>query len=257
MLILIAESKTMSDEQRSVSAKALESHGPVCQAQADGIMSHLKTLSPAELSAETGLSSSLTARMKQMIYEFPNRMLGLKAIEGYTGVVFKALGYDSLTDTGKEFCDRDVRIISSLYGVLRPDDIIKPYRLDFTSKAAPGSIPLYTYLKKYVTVQIVKTLQAGGYSELLNLLPGDAAKCIDWKIVKRFCKVWKVDFVEVVEADKTRTPSATKLKTMRGELLRQIITDNITDIQTLKRIKSDSFICEGTPVYPDHLRFLC
>ena len=257
LLVLIAESKTMRDNEEIVSPEFWTEHIPAGELPADEIMKRLERLNAAELSQQLGLSSSLAAKMSRMIYEFPNKTLGLKAIDAYTGVVFRALRYDELDRAAKARCDSDVRIVSSLYGLLRPSDIIKPYRLDFTSKAAPGDKALNVYLKKDVTVQLVRTLRDGAYTDILNLLPSDAAKCIDWKVVKSFCKVWKADFVEVTDGGATRTPAANKLKTMRGTLLRQIATEDISDIEALRHCVSDTYVCEGTPEYPDHLRFLC
>ena len=257
MLILIAESKTMLEDQRIITAESLKSHLPAGEEQAAEIMKRLENLSQHDLIGETGFSTSLAAKLRQMIYEFPNKALGEKAITAYTGVVFRAFGYDSLSDSERALCDKDVRIVSSLYGLLRPDDIIKPYRLDFTTKAAPNGIPLNTFWKKDVTIQLVKTIRNECYKDLLNLLPADAAKCIDWKIVKRFCKVWKADFVEVTDDCSTKTPATNKLKTMRGKLLRQILSEGISSPAELKTFKSDDLICEGTPVYADHLQFLC
>lgn len=257
MLILIAESKTMRDDPRTVSPDELRDHTPAGQEQASAIMSRLGELSQTELIAETGLTSTLALKLREMIYDFPNCLTGQKAIEAFTGVVFKALSYDSLSRDCRALCDRDVRIVSSLYGLLRPDDIIKSYRLDFTAKAAPGAFALNSFWKKDDTIQLVRTIREGGYNDLLNLLPADAAKCIDWKIVKRFCKVWKADFVEITEGGKTKTPAANKLKTMRGELLRQILCRDISSVESLKTIESENFMAEGTPVYPDHLQFVC
>ena len=259
MLILIAESKTMREDPQTAASlpQATPEQLPAGEAQARTIMENLSGLSLDNLAAATGLSTTLSRKLKQMIYDFPDKSSGIQAIKAYTGVVFKALDYSSLSPEARMVCDRDVRIVSSLYGLLRPQDFIKPYRLDFTSKAAPGEIALNSFWKKDLTIQIVRTLRAGGFSELLNLLPADAAKGIDWKAVKRFCKVRKVDFVEIVDGGRTKTPSANKLKTMRGELLRQILTEGISDFAALGAIKSDTYLCEGTPVYPDHFQFLC
>lgn len=257
MLILIAESKTMDENQRHIPADCLDCHTPAGENQAAAIMEKLKTMSQPELIAATGFSASLAAKFRQMIYEFPNKTLGLPAIEAYTGVVFKALGYGSLSDKARLMCNEDVRIISSLYGLLRPDDIIKSYRLDFTTKVSPVGTALNSFWKKDVTIQLVKTIKSEGHSEILNLLPSDAAKCIDWKIVKRFCKVWKIDFIEIKEGGETKTPAASKLKTMRGTLLRSILCDNIVRVGDLQHVQNDDFIYDGTPVYPDHLQFIC
>lgn len=257
MLTLIAESKTMLDDQQIVSAQTLENHTPAGEKQASEIMEALGRLSQPELLARTGFSPSLAAKLRQMIYEFPNKSLGLKAIEAYTGVVFKALKYATLSPREQMLCNRNVRVISSLYGLLRPDDIIKPYRLDYTTKAAPSDKALNSFWKTDVTIRLVKDINREGRTQLINLLPADAAKCIDWKVVKRFCKVWKVDFAEVTDGGQTKTPTANKLKTMRGLLLRHILRDGIATVADLRAVISDDFICEGTPVYPDHLLFLC
>lgn len=257
MLILIAESKTMLDNPHEIRSDYLENHIPILEKQAGEIVSHLETMSQSELISVTGLSPLLASKLRQMIYEFPNKALGEKAIRAFTGVVFKALDYDSLTVDNQETCEKTVGIISSLYGILHPDDIIKPYRLDFTTKASPAGTALNTFWKKDVTIQIVKTVRDEGYGEILNLLPGDAAKCVDWKLIKRFAKVWKVDFVEPTEGGKTKAPAANKLKTMRGKLLRQILCENVDTIEKLKSIQSEDYLFEGTPIYPDHLQFVC
>lgn len=255
MLILIAESKTMKGEEIPVSAADWRLHRPLEEDMADAVMASLRDRSVAELSEELKLSGMLAVKMQKMIYEFPNKSLGLEAIEAYTGVVFKALDYATLTSEAQETCRQDVRIISSLYGWLRPNDIVKPYRLDFTAKV--NDMALAGYWRQAVTIQLVRKLQEGGYSEILNLLPGDASKCIDWKLTKRFAKVWKVDFVELLEGGMRKTPTANKLKTMRGELLRQILMEGIQDAATLRHASSERYMGEGTPVYPDHLSFLC
>lgn len=257
MLTLIAESKTMSVAEERISPELFSCHTPAGEKEADEIMEALAKMPVVELARCTGMTASLAAKMQKMIYEFANKSLGYPAIKAYTGVVFKALDYAGLDTDAKNRCNEGVRLISSLYGFLEPEDIIKPYRLDFNSKAAPGGEAMWAFWRSKVTIQLVRTLQNRGEHELLNLLPADAAKCIDWKLVKRFTKVWKADFQEVLDGGGSKTPSASKLKTMRGLLLRQILAESISDIATLMHCASDSYVCEGTPVYPDHLQFLC
>lgn len=260
MLILIAESKTMLPAENSVSPQEYDLHKPQDEPGAEKIIESLRQLDTLQLSDQLGLSASLAQKMQKMIYEFPNKALGNMAIEAFTGVVFKALDFASLDVEARELCLEEVGIISSLYGFLRPDDIIKPYRLDFKSKLVidgERETALNNFWKQQATVTLVKTIQKSGHNEILNLMPSDASKCIDWKLVKRFAKVWKVDFVEMLENGSLKTPAANKLKTMRGLLLRQILTEKIATAAELKHASTDNYMGEGTPVYPDHLRFLC
>lgn len=255
MITLIAESKTMDDREMPVSHETYESNKPVGEEQADEIMARVATLSAQEIAEIIKISLPFAAKVARMAYEFPNKLVGIKAIESFTGVVFKAFDYASLSTEEKKLASENVRIISSLYGWLRPNDIIKPYRFDFTTPIAPGDIALAAYWRKDVTIQLVKYLQTSGETSILNLLPSDASKCIDWKLVKRFAKVWKVDFKEPKDGTEWRTPHAGKLKALRGDLLRNIIVQGISSPSELLTHTTQTMIPLGTPDYPDHIAF--
>lgn len=260
MLTLIAESKTMLPSEKPVSVKDFAEHTPVYDDIAGAIMDSLGGLSLEDLAAETKLSSSLAAKMQRYIYEFDNKSTGNPAIEAYTGVVFKALDFSSLSEDAKLRCCRETAIISSLYGWLRPYDIVKTYRLDFTSRLEEepvNGLTMNAFWRKDVTKALVRKIQEDNITEILHILPSDAAACIDWKLVKRFAKVWKVDFREMKDEGKFKTPIASKLKTMRGKLLRQILEEGIENVKDLMKIESVDYFCEGTPVYSDHISFLC
>lgn len=255
MLTLIAESKTMTPCSNAVGIQDWENHKPCFDNIADKLMEDYSHLSVDELSEEIGITLNLARSMQKMIYEFPNKRFGEAAIEAYTGVVFKALDPKTLLDHARMLANHKVRIISSLYGWLRPDDIIKAYRMDFTSKNAEKEGNMTKFWKKDVTLELGRYLRDTHCNEILDLLPADASKCIDWKLIKRFAKVWKVDFVES-SGEKVKTPHAGKLKTLRGKLLRQILTENIKSADELRRIDSTDYFCTGSPIYPDHLQFI-
>ena len=260
MLILIAESKTMLASEKDVSPEALEAHSPVFEDIAAEIMASLEAESVIDIAATLKLSGSLAAKIKKMVYEFAFKNTGNQAIEAFTGVVFKSLDFPTLPEEAKQRCLSQVRIISSLYGWLRPADFVKPYRLDFTSRLEEGPSAgkaLNMFWRTNVTKALVKTLQENHFTEIINLLPADAAKCIDWKLVKHFAKVWKVDFQQIREGGVMKTPSAERLKSMRGALLRQILQEDVVACSDIMHLSSDKYVCDGTPQYPDHLHFLC
>lgn len=245
----------MMDGQREFEAETFISHCPVGEEKADAIMSDISRLTAQSISEKMKISLAMAGKILTLAYDFPNKSTGVRTIESYTGVVFKALDYDSLCENAKANCSSDVRIISSLYGYLRPDDIIKPYRFDYNARLAPDDKTLADFWRKDVTIQLVKELQAKGETSILNLLPSDAAKCIDWKLVKRFAKVWKVDFKEIKEGGEWKTPHAGKLKTLRGELLRTILKQDLKDPTDLITLETDNLLPLGTPDYPDHIAF--
>lgn len=260
MVILIAESKTMLTAENAVDNEELRVATPCFESTASKIMDSLRGLPVGDLATQLKLSGTLAAKMQKMVYEFPYKAAGNRAIEAYTGVVFRALGFETLSEDAKSRCEKQVRIVSSLYGWLRPQDIVKPYRLDFTTKLEEGPSvgkALNAFWKMDVTKALVKMLNQNNETEIVNLLPADASKCVDWKLVKRFAGVWKVDFQEIREGNILKTPSAEKLKSLRGSLLRQILEEKLSGVSDILHLSSDKYVCEGTPIYPDHLRFLC
>ena len=62
-----------------------------------------------------------------------------QAITAYNGRAWKGLDQASLSGDEMKYCGSHLRIISGLYGLLRPSDIIQPYRLDFGTKINVGS----------------------------------------------------------------------------------------------------------------------
>ena len=247
MLLLIAESKTMAGCTANVGREEYAAHTPMFEDEADAIMQSLRDASVDSLAADVKISQQMARKLLQMIYEFPNKITGGRAIESFTGVVFKAFDYPSLPSDAKLRADERIRLISSLYGWLRPDDFIKAYRFDFTTPLAPEGKSFAAYWRGMVTEAIVHYLNEMGEKNILNLLPGDAARCIDWKTVSSHARVWKADFREMLPGGKTRTPNAGRLKTLRGQLLRQIVTENITDPEGLLGLCSESYAGTDAP----------
>lgn len=242
MIILIAESKTMSTKQQEIPATEYAAFGPLYSTVADSIMGALRERTPEELAEEAGITLRLAKGLHQMIYDFPNKTTGYKAIKAFTGVVFRQLHPEEYDISRKKYMDRNVRIISSLYGWLHPHSIIKPYRFDFNSHVAPGEETLMKYWKKDVTIALVNELRLRGEHEIVDLLPSDASKCIDWKLVKRFAKVYRIDFKVPSGAESMKTPHAGRLKELRGRMLDIIIRKRLEKAGDITSLAGDDFI---------------
>lgn len=256
-MILIAESKTMASAETDVSREELAECRPLFDGIANAIMDSLRERTPEQLAAEAGITLRLAASLRRMIYEFPNKSTGLRAIEAFTGVVFRQLrlaGYDAAQ---KKFLQDNVRIVSSLYGWLRPDDIVKPYRFDFKSHVAPLGETLMKYWKKDVTIAMAQELRAKGDTVIIDLLPSDAAKCVDWKLIKQFANVYKVDFKMYDGTDVMKTPNAGRLKELRGRLLDLIVRNGISSPADIASMESSDFMPDPAgPRYPSYLSFV-
>lgn len=238
MLILIAESKTMSMKEMAVAVPQF----PEGEDGADMICRRLANCSASEIAERFKLSPSLASSCLKMAREFPDKSVGLRAIDAYTGVVFKALDAKTFTPEMADFADGHLLIVSSLYSLLKPSDTIKPYRLDYTSKAAPEDMPMWKWQQAATTQRLINRIKADGATELLNLLPGDASKCIDWKRIQPLATVITADFKELTPGGGTKTPNSNRLKQFRGQLCRYIIEGQISEARQLKKVACDAFV---------------
>lgn len=141
MIILIAESKTMSADQRPVNDTQYAAHTPGGELQAEEIMWNLRQYTEQQIMDMLGCSAALARQCRRMIYDFPDKLCGCPAIEAYTGVVFRHLGLSRWNEGMRSFADKHLRIVSSLYGLLRPSDIIKPYGLTIPQKLHRATFP--------------------------------------------------------------------------------------------------------------------
>lgn len=255
----------MASAEREVSREEFAECRPLFDGIANAIMDSLRDRTPEQLAAEAGITLRLAASLRRMIYEFPNKTTGLRAIEAFTGVVFRQLGVAGYDAGQRAFLQDNVRIVSSLYGWLRPDDIIKPYRFDFKSHVAPLGETLMKYWKKDVTIALAQELRAKGDTVIIDLLPSDAAKCVDWKLIKRFANVYKVDFkmYDCAAAgiyggtDAIKTPNAGRLKELRGRLLDLIVRNGISSPADIATLESPDFMPDPAgPRYSSCLPFI-
>ncbi len=238
MLTLFAESKTMSDRLSQVSMNEFETHKPCFEANANAIISFILSQNPGELSSRIGISPALASKAIKMAYDFTFKNTGLQAISAFTGKVFRSLDINTIPASAISDADQRFIIVSSLYGILKPSDIIKPYRLDYNKDCSPDGSNLIEYWNPIVTKSIVSRLEATGEQEILNLLPGYAAKFIDWKIIKNHANVLKPDFKTIDKSGLIKTPHSGKLKALRGKMIRIILMQNICSFKKL--MDSDS-----------------
>lgn len=255
MLTLLAESKTMLGEQPAVSMEEFSAHKPILEEEAVKIMSFIETKTSSEISEGLGVSQQLGIKVHDLAYDFPHKLTGYKAIYGFTGEAFKGLDAKTLSPEALEKAGKELKFISSVYGILNAEDIIKPYRFEFNKPFTASNKSPIQIFKPKVTIELVKFIKENEVNDIIDLLPGDADKCIDWKIVRAFSKVHKVCFQELTPEGKLKTPIAKTLKEMRGRMARQILTDGIESFKDLISKESDHYMYSeeysktGLPVF--------
>ena len=158
------------------------------------------------------------------------------AIDLYQGDVFKHLDVKSLSAEDLAFLQENLRILSALYGVLKPFDGIWPYRLEMTTKVM--DIPLAKYWHEVGRQRLEEemptylfNLASNAYSEMIPDLPG-------------------ISRVNIVFQDKDQNGKykvvAVKAKRMRGKILRHMITKRVVSPEELLDFRQDDYaLCEA------------
>ena len=200
----------------------------------------LKEKSPKELSDLMNISSSLGELNYQRnnSWSLPfSQKNARQSIYAFSGDVYR--GLDSYTvEEGKiDFMQNSVRIISGLYGLLKPLDLIQPYRLEMGTKMpVDDNKNLYEYWRQKITSQLNKELADD--EPVLNLASNEYFKAIDSKVVKT--DIYTANFKQLKNGEYKTI--AIFSKKARGMMTRFIIDNNITDINDLKSFNYDGYM---------------
>ena len=200
----------------------------------------LKEKSPKELSELMNISSSLGELNYQRnnSWSLPfSQKNARQSIYAFSGDVYR--GLDSYTvEEGKiDFMQNSVRIISGLYGLLKPLDLIQPYRLEMGTKMpVDDNKNLYEYWSQKITSQLNKEL--ANDEPVLNLASNEYFKAIDSKVLKN--DIYTANFKQLKNGEYTTI--AIFSKKARGMMTRFIIDNNITDINDLKSFNYDGYM---------------
>ncbi|MGL6106750.1 YaaA family protein [Romboutsia sp.] len=239
MLTIISPTTTMNfDKNININNESL----PVFDKEIKYLIHLLKSLSKEELSTLMNLSDDLT----NLNYERHSNLLSndnpkLQSILAFDGEVFSCMKADEFIDSDFEFVNNHLRIISGLYGVLKPLDLIEPYRLEMKSKLQNQcGNDLYKFWKSKVTDNLINELKNHNNKVLINLASSEYLKCIDLKILKK-----EYNFIDIAfkEYNPTKDVYQTKglyAKRARGYMVNYIVKNKIDNISDLK-----SFNVEG------------
>jgi len=170
MLTLLSPAKTLDFDTPPTTDKA--SSGIFLQRSAQ-LIDVLRKYSPQELGALMKLSDKLSELNVQRYHDWQlpfNKDNAKQAVLAFKGDVYTGLKADRLTAKQLDFTQDHVRILSGLYGVLRPLDLIQPYRLEMGTKLKnPKGKDLYTFWGDDITDALNKELEQHQQKVVVNL----------------------------------------------------------------------------------------
>jgi len=155
----------------------------------------------------------------------------------FTGEVYRGMDFPSFTKAEVERAQDSLRILSGMYGILRPKDLMFPYRLEMGTKWEINSKTKNLY--EFWGTKLTKFLQREtGKDELIvNLASNEYAKAVQWKTIKR--PVITPVFKEFKEGEYKIV--AIFAKHARGAMARYLIKNNIQSAEELKAYDVDGY----------------
>ncbi|MBN2806040.1 MAG: peroxide stress protein YaaA [Prolixibacteraceae bacterium] len=210
--------------------------------QASVIVRELKKMNQAELAETMKMSKSLATlnfqRYRNWSADHDSKQ-SHRAILTYTGEAYRGLGAGDFSIDELKYSQEVLRILSGLYGVLRPLDLIQEYRLEMGSKISfQNHRNLYDFWKAAVSKAIQKAIASSpGDPVLVNLASKEYASVLDVKVFKN--RVVSPNFYS--EHQGKITMVTVFAKRARGLMARFIIENQLERVDDLKAFNAEGY----------------
>lgn len=244
LVILLHSSKTM---RRGGASTPLRQ--PVFLKEAKELAGFLKDLPPEAIEKAMHVSSGLALKTKEAINAW-NPHGQTAAIDSFIGDIYSGLRAQELAGADRDYADNVLRILSGLYGILRPYDGIAPYRMEMGYSFSGSHFGnLYTFWGSKIAEQlpnkgIVVNVSSVEYTK--TVLPFVDAKRV---ITPQFLTI----------NPKTGTPGFTAVhaKIARGAFARWLITSRITDPARFNEFSDLGYTFDASLSTPQTPTFVC
>jgi cytoplasmic iron level regulating protein YaaA (DUF328/UPF0246 family) len=161
-----------------------------------------------------------------------------QAIFSFTGDVYSQIEANRYSDHVLEFGQQHLRILSGLYGILRPLDLIQPYRLEMKTKLATAKdVNLYQFWGERLQDELSSTLKSHTNKRVVNLASNEYFKAVK---AKKKLDILTINFKEVKNG-KARV-IAIFAKRARGLMANYIMLHTIDDHLALKGFSKAGYI---------------
>lgn len=251
MKILISPSKTIDFDSNLVNK--LHSK-PQFLKQTNELVNILKTFQKEDIAKLMKISDNLSKlnydRFQSFTEEF-NLKNSKQAILIFKGDVYEPIKVKKYDNEDFAFMQENLRIISGLYGILRPMDIIKPYRLEMSTRLKNNS---GSDLYKFWGNKLVELLNNEVKSDevIINLASNEYFKAINKKISK--AKILDIEFKENKSGQYKII--GIMAKKARGNMVNYIVKNRIDNYNELKNYNVDNYTYSEELSSPEKLSFV-
>lgn len=234
MQILLSCAKTMGQAPAQTPYTSV----PRFQADAESSIRRLMQLSPAEVAQELKVNAQIAAENVRRYAEFfAAETPQTPALLAYTGIVFQQMGPADFSAEDFDYAQRHLFITSFLYGLLRPLDLIRPYRLEGNTRLPPHEgLTRFEHWREPLTNCLIRAVKADD-GVLVNLASAEMKRLFDWRRVTRELKVITPDF-RTVTGDRERS-IVVYTKMSRGQMARHLLKHRTRTVSELAEFVPD------------------
>lgn len=238
MLLVLSPAKTLDFETPCNK----EASYPKFQKEALQLIGVLKEKSPEEIQELMDLSeqlAELNADRYQKFAKGKNTKRAKQAVYAFQGDVYQGLEAQELSDDDIFYAQERLRILSGLYGILKPLDLIQPYRLEMGTRLAFDDYrTLYAYWSDKLSIELNKQSKKLKEKVLVNLASQEYFKAVDQKALKM--KVVDVEFLD--QKNGTYKIISFWAKKARGLMAQYIIKNRVETIEGLQGFDYEGYL---------------
>ncbi len=238
MLTVISPAKTLDFDNPPTTRKATQ---PLFIQRTEELVEDARALSPDDIRELMGVSEKIAELNHQrfMNWSRPFSLENAKqSLLAFKGDVYTGLQAETLTTAQLNFAQKHLCILSGLYGLLRPLDLMQPYRLEMGLKFANrGGKNLYEFWGDDITRALNAQVRKSGSPVLVNLASNEYFRSVqpgalDAEIITPVFKDLKGDKYRVISFF---------AKKARGQMARYIIDRELNDPAGLKKFRVDGY----------------
>ena len=224
MKIIISPAKKMNIDTDTFAPMGL----PVFLSRTKELMDYMKGLSYEEAKMLWSCNDKIAAQNFERYAQMDLERGLTPAILSYEGIQYQYMSPMVFSETALDYVQKNLRILSGFYGIVKPFDGVTPYRLEMQAKASIGG---FKDLYEYWGESLYQELTSDGEHLILNLASKEYSKCIEKYLGENDLFVTCV-FGE--EIDGKVVQKGTLVKMARGEMVRFLAENEIDSLEGVK-----------------------
>jgi cytoplasmic iron level regulating protein YaaA (DUF328/UPF0246 family) len=238
MIIVLSPAKTLDYEFDATGSHSV----PAFLSQSSKLIKQLKNKEPKDIASLMGLSDKLAT----LNYDRYQSWTAAKKVSNdskqsmlvFKGDVYQGLQAEDLTKSEMNFAQKHIRILSGLYGILRPQDLMKPYRLEMGTKLeTENGKNLYEFWGNKIQKNVLNELKDQKSDLLINLASNEYFSVLgklpeDINTISPTFKDYKNGKYKIISF---------YAKKARGLMARWIIQNKVKDFEDLVKFNVDGY----------------